>query len=117
MAEPLTDQTGPLDAGTTTTEYTSNKFVVVLTSILSALSLVTGFAEKILPFLPPETSKIGMWAAIGFAAIAGLKSIAYEVQRTLLKIAALKAGVKVAAGTDPAAVAPAAASAAANVLT
>lgn len=115
MAEPLTDQTGPLDAGHTTTEYESQKFIVVLTSILSALSLVVSFAEKILPFLPPETSKVGMWAAIGFAVIGGLRSIVYEMQRTALKVAALKAGVRVAAGTDPAAVAPAAASAAASL--
>ena len=89
-----TDQTTPLDAGHTTTEAQGSKFVVITSAILSALGIATTIIDKIANIFPAEQKGIGVWIAIGGAVIGGLTQIVYTVQRTQLKIAALRAAQK-----------------------
>lgn len=103
MADPVTptDQTGPLDAGHTTTEYATSKSVVVLSSIIAALGVVTTVLDKVVAIFPESSKGIGLWVTIGSIAIAGLTSIAYTVQRGLIKVNALRAGAVSPAAPNP----------------
>jgi hypothetical protein len=95
-----TDQTGSLDAGHTTTEYQQTKIVVILTSVLAVLGTITTVLDKALTIFPESNKGLGLWLAIGSLAVGALASIAYTVQRTAIKVAALRAGATVP--TDPA---------------
>jgi Na+-transporting NADH:ubiquinone oxidoreductase subunit NqrE len=103
-----TDQTNPLDAGHTTTEYRQARFVVILSSVLAILGYAQTVLDKVLPMLPEQSKGLGMWVAIAAVAVAGLTSLAYSIQRSFIKIAAIKAGQSAPATGD-------AASAAANL--
>jgi uncharacterized membrane protein len=106
MPDPIipTDKTHPLDAGHTTTEYKTTRWIVVLTSIIGVLSTVVSYTDQA-KLLFGADSKIGLWIGIGTVALGALTSILYTVQRSAIKIAALKAGEKmvVTAESDPAA--------------
>lgn len=99
MADPITptDQTGPLDAGHTTSEYAQSKVVVMLASIIAVLGTLTTIVEKVSTIIPESSKGLGLWITVASLAIGGLTSIAYTVQRGLIKVNALRAGVRVAA--------------------
>jgi hypothetical protein len=91
MADPTTttptDQTGPLDAGHTTTEYK----VSMLATILGALATVVGYASTILDVLPQELKWVGVATAIVGMLTACLTALGYTVTRGGIKKAALAA--------------------------
>lgn len=87
-----TEQTGPLDAGHTTSEFGLSKTVVVLSSVISVMGTVLSVLSAVTAVLPPAAGAVGVYLAIGGAAVAGLKAVTYEVQRAVIKMAAIKAG-------------------------
>lgn len=92
MPDPITptDKTNPLDAGHTTTEYKTTKWIVVITTILGVLSAVAPFIEQARALFGDTK-----WIAIASVVIAGLSTTLYTLQRSAIKIAALKAGANV----------------------
>jgi len=91
-----------MDAGVTTTEWFGNKVVLWLSGGIAVLGTVLTLVEGITQVLPPDLGRVGIWLAIAGAAVAGAKQVAYEIQRVLLKINALKYGNAPPAPTDPA---------------
>ena len=85
-----TDQTGPLDAGHTTTEYALAKWTVIAGGALSLLSTVVDVTGKLSAIMPGNAiiTKIGVIAG---ALMSVLAAVLYGKSRTDLKVAALKA--------------------------
>jgi hypothetical protein len=94
MPDPIpvapTDQTSPLDAGHTTTEYVLAKVMIYAGIALAVLSGVAEAVNQIAPILPPNSiiTKIGL---ICGSLAATLSTIMYGQQRVALKKAALNA--------------------------
>jgi hypothetical protein len=92
MADPTptpTDQTGPLDAGSTTSEFTAAKWAMILTIV----STVVGAVSEVLTQLAPQLASFKWYGAV--LAVIGLlgtvlTALGYGKNRTALKIAALK---------------------------
>lgn len=101
-AEP-TDQTGPLDAGHTTTEYALAKWASIAGIALAVLSTVVDLVNKLQPVMPENQwiTKVGVVAG---TLVTLLTTIMYGSQRAALKSAALKAGAATPAGDPQAAV-------------
>jgi hypothetical protein len=94
MADPTistpTDQTGPLDAGHTTSEYK----VTIIATVLSVLATITGVALDLLQ--SAQSAGIGgKWLPIALSifGVLGtvLTSIGYQVARSNVKAAAIRA--------------------------
>lgn len=84
-----TDQTGPLDAGTTTSEYTITKWAVILGIVATVLGGVT----EILTQLAPQLSGFKWYGVVMMVlGVIGtvLAQLGYAKNRTALKIAALQ---------------------------
>jgi hypothetical protein len=101
IATTTEDKTHPMDAGITTTEWFGNKVMLWISGGIAALGTGLTLVEGITQVLPPDFGRIGVWLAIAGAAVGGLKQVAYEVQRVLLKISAIKYGTAAPAPTDP----------------
>ncbi len=85
-----TDQTGPLDAGHTTTEYALAKWAVIAGIVLSVLSTVVDVTGKLATVMPGNTliTKVGVIAG---ALMAVISSVLYGKARTDLKVARIQA--------------------------
>jgi hypothetical protein len=100
MAETLpattTDQSGPLDAGHTTSEYATTKIVIYM----GIASMVVGFAVDVLTavqVLAPNWAWVGVALIIAGKATALLKAFGYDATRASIKKAALVSSAQVAA--------------------
>ncbi len=93
-----TDQTGPLDAGHTTTEYLLAKWTIIAGIALSVLSGVADVANEVYKILPgsPWIGKVGLVAG---TLVTVLTTVLYGAQRASLKKAVLNQPVV----SDPAA--------------
>jgi hypothetical protein len=92
IATTAEDKTHPMDAGVTTTEWAGAKLVTWLAGGIAIAGTILTLVEGITQVLPPDLGRVGQYIAIGGAAIAGLQQVAYQIQRMLLKIAAIKYG-------------------------
>jgi hypothetical protein len=108
-ATPPTDQTGPLDAGHTTSEYALARGVTILASVIAALGTIASFMGAVSPVFAGLPS-VGKWLAIGGTTIAALTQAAYGLQRLLIKLKAISAGLVPPPDTSQAAADAAAAS-------
>lgn len=88
---PGTDQTGPLDAGHTTTEYALAKWTTIAGIVLAVLSSIVDVTNQIAQVIPGNVwvTKVGVVAG---ALVTILTSVLYGKQRADLKKAALNAG-------------------------
>lgn len=115
MADP-SSTTNPTAAGATTSEGKGSKVVVILASVIAALGTLTQVIDSLTSIIPASQKGLGLWLAIGGAAIAGLTQIAYTVQRGWVKVAAIQAGnTPPADPSAPGVVTPTPAQAAANL--
>ena len=93
MSDPVTptDQTSPLDAGHTTSEYALTKVVVFLSGLVSVAGVVMTAVQAIAPIFAPTKygPLVGVVLAVGGATVAAVKTWLYEVERTALKQSAL----------------------------
>lgn len=98
---PPTDQTNPLDAGHTTTEYGLARWAAIAGIALAVLSTIVDLTNRLVPLLPDFTwiTTVGVVAG---TLVTVLSTVLYGQQRSNLKIAALKAGSAV--GTPQSAV-------------
>lgn len=87
----MSEQIAP---GVVSSEYKLSKGVVILGAVISALGTVLTVLGPVTATIPPSAGSIGLWLAIGGAAVAGVKAALYEVQRTLLKVEAIKSATK-----------------------
>ena len=105
MSDPITatDQTKPLDAGHTTSEYFITKIVLGLSAFIavagSVLDVVNTFAKML-----PEGSWVFKAIAIVGAVVGVAQSIVYTLSRTSVKIAALNQKVEVTSGEQATAI-------------
>lgn len=99
-AEP-TDQTGPLDAGHTTTEYALAKWASIAGIVLAVLSAVVDLAGQLSNLLPGNVwiTKVGVVAG---ALVSILSTVLYGQQRAALKQAALAGVAAAKPGADAA---------------
>lgn len=95
-----TDQTGPLDAGHTTTEYALAKWASVAGIVLAVLSTVVDLTNRLAPVMPGNTwvTKVGVVAG---TLVTLLSTVLYGQQRAALKTAAIQAGATSAAAGTP----------------
>lgn len=112
LSEPV-DQTSARDAGHTTSEHFWTKVLVICGIVVSVGGFV-GDAIASASGLIPGGSSIMRWAGVIGAAVALIKSIAYEVSRTLVKMKLVDA--EIAASKVPPEKQPTADQAAATVL-
>lgn len=93
--------------GKASSEYALSKAVVVLSSVISVLGTILTVLAPVAAVVPATAGPLGLGLAIGGAVVAGLKAMAYEAQRTAIKVAAIQAGkpVPADAGTADAAAA------------
>lgn len=90
MADPAV-----VEAGHTTSEGKGSKVVVILASVIAALGSITSVLDAMTTIIPASAKGLGMWLAVGGVAVAGLTQIAYTIQRGMVKVAAIQAGVQV----------------------
>lgn len=90
--EPPTDQTGPLDAGHTTTEFSVTKWVTVCAIAVAILGGVTE-ALSSLTTVMPGSKWIGVALTIVGMLSAAAAQVGYALSRASVKKAALQAGV------------------------
>jgi hypothetical protein len=103
MPDPVavpTDSTTPLDAGHTTSEYAFAKWIAILSAAIGILSTISDVALKAAAVLP-QGSVVLPWVAGGAAVTGALTAIAYTISRTLVKLAAIRAGNAAAIGAVP----------------
>lgn len=84
-----TEQSGALDAGTTTSEYAATKWTV----ILSIAAVVVGAIADVLAELAPQFSGLkwyGIAVTVVGLIVSVLATLGYTRNRTALKIAALQ---------------------------
>ena len=87
VTEPV-DQTGPLDAGHTTTEFYITKIVTVLSSVAAVLGFGMDILTKAQVLLPTTTWLNGV-LVIGGIAGAVISNVVYTLSRYGIKKAAL----------------------------
>lgn len=92
IAATTTDPTNPMDAGHTTTEWGGTKVVMWLSGIIAVLGSILTVVQGVSQVLPANFGQIGMYLMIAGAVVAGLKQVAYEINRTLLKVKAIQYG-------------------------
>lgn len=86
-----TEQTGPLDVGSSTSEYATTKLVIYM----GIAAMVIGFATDVLTALQvlmPAWAWIGTVLMIAGKLTALLKALGYDATRKAIKTAAIKAG-------------------------
>jgi hypothetical protein len=94
--------------GTSTSEFKLAAFVAGITGVIGALTTITDLLGKAQVLFPEAPKGVGLWVGLASAAVAGLTSIAYTIQRSAIKIASIQAGADVAvAQATPAATAAA----------
>lgn len=96
----MADATPTVPPGKTTSEYALTKAVIVLASFIAALGTIMSVLSAVTAVVPANAGALGKWLAIGGVAVAALKAAAYEIQRAVIKIAAIQAGQD--APSDPA---------------
>lgn len=99
-----TEQTNPLDSGTTTSEYSATKLVIYM----GIAAMVIGFATDVLTalsVLAPQWAWIGVALMVAGKLTALLKALGYDATRKQIKIAALNAAGNVAVSSPSSAAA------------
>ncbi|MGB8397936.1 hypothetical protein, partial [Bradyrhizobium sp.] len=81
----MPDVSNPLTPGPVTSEGKGIKIVVIISSIVAVLGTIQSALEVVTTILPPAAKGLGMWLALGGAAIAALTQIAYTIQRSAIK--------------------------------
>jgi hypothetical protein len=105
---PPTDQTTPLDAGHTTSEYFITKIILALSAFVAVAGSVLDVVNTFVKMLP-EGSWVFKALAVAGAVVAVVQSVVYTLSRTQVKLAALNNSAGTVSGEQAAAILDAAA--------
>jgi len=95
-----TDQTSPRDAGHTTTEHFWTKVLVILGTVVGVGGFLGEAIVRISGFLPAGSTALQIAGVVGIV-VALLKTIAYDVSRTIVKLKIANADVEIAKLKSP----------------
>lgn len=99
-----TEQTGPLDSGSTTTEYKATMIAVILSSLATVVGIAMNFLDVI-----QQAGVTGKWVAIVTTVVGVLGTVLSALGYTVTRSAVKKAAIAASAATPTAAPAAAAA--------